>query len=125
MAEHDENVEIMDEDEIVTLYDDNGEPIDFYEVACVEYDGAFYALLEPVEEMEGVEEGEVFILRSKSRRTRTKRTSSFRSRTRRLWTRCSRSTSELPKPRAAVATIASITTIATTTIATANNRGLT
>ena len=30
MAEHDENVEIMDEDEIVTLYDDNGEPIDFY-----------------------------------------------------------------------------------------------
>ena len=56
MAEH-------DEDEIVTLYDDNGEPIDFYEVACVEYEGDFYALLEPVEEMEGVEEGEVFIFK--------------------------------------------------------------
>lgn len=63
MAEHDESVEIMDEDEIVTLYDDNGEPIDFYEVACVEYEGDFYALLEPVEEMEGVEEGEVFIFK--------------------------------------------------------------
>ena len=63
MAEHDENVEIMDEDEVVTLYDDNGEPVDFYEVACVEYEGGYYALLEPVEEMEGVEEGEVFIFK--------------------------------------------------------------
>lgn len=56
-----ENVEIMDEESIITLYDEDENPVEFYEVACVDYEGKFYALLDPVEEMEGVEDGEVFI----------------------------------------------------------------
>ncbi len=56
-----ENVELLDE--IVTLYDEENNATEFNEIAIVEYDGEFYALLEPVEEMEGVEEGEVIILK--------------------------------------------------------------
>ena len=33
MKNANENVEIMEDDEIVTLYDDNNAPVDFYEVA--------------------------------------------------------------------------------------------
>ena len=63
MKNANENVEIMEDDEIVTLYDDNNEPVDFYEVACVEYKDDYYALLEPVEEMEGLEDGDVLIFK--------------------------------------------------------------
>ena len=62
MKNENENVEIIEEDEIVTLYDDENNPVDFYEVACVEYENDFYALLEPVEEMEGIEDGEDLFL---------------------------------------------------------------
>ena len=63
MKNANENVEIMEDDEIVTLYDDNNEPVDFYEVACVEYKDDYYALLEPGEEMEGLEDGDVLIFK--------------------------------------------------------------
>lgn len=63
MKNANENVEIMEDDEIVTLYDDDNEPVDFYEVACVEYKDDYYALLEPVEEMEGLEDGDVLIFK--------------------------------------------------------------
>lgn len=63
MKKENENVEIMEDDEIVTLYDDDDQPVDFYEVACVEYEDEYYVLLEPVEEMEGIEEGEVLIFK--------------------------------------------------------------
>ena len=63
MKNANENVEIMEDDEIVTLYDVNNEPVDFYEVACVEYKDDYYALLEPVEEMEGLEDGDVLIFK--------------------------------------------------------------
>ena len=63
MKNANENVEIMEDDENVTLYDDNNEPVDFYEVACVEYKDDYYALLEPVEEMEGLEDGDVLIFK--------------------------------------------------------------
>lgn len=60
--EHD-NVEILDDEEKITLYDDDGKPVEFYEVACVEYEEEFYALLEPAEPMEGLEEGDVLIFK--------------------------------------------------------------
>ncbi len=63
MKNENENVEIIEDDEIVTLYDDENQPVDFYEVAVVEYEDEYYALLEPVEEMEGIEEGEVLIFK--------------------------------------------------------------
>ena len=63
MKEKFENVEIIDGEEIVTLYDDDDNATEFYEIAVVEYEGDFYALLQPVEELEGVEEGDVLIFR--------------------------------------------------------------
>jgi len=55
------NVEIYEEDSIVTLYDDNDKPIEFYEVASVEYEGKFYSILQPVELIEDMEDDEAVI----------------------------------------------------------------
>lgn len=57
-----ENVELMDED-IITLYDNEDNPVDFYEVAVVEYEEEFYALLQPVEPLEGLGEDEALIFK--------------------------------------------------------------
>lgn len=63
MADNQEqDVELID-DEVITLYDDNNNPVDFYEVACVEYRGDFYALMQPVEPMEGLEDDEAIIFK--------------------------------------------------------------
>lgn len=62
MAENNEEVELID-DEVITLTDDDGKPVDFYEVACIEYQGEFYALLQPVEPMEGLGEDEALIFK--------------------------------------------------------------
>ena len=63
MAENqEENVELID-DEVITLYDDKNNPVDFNEVAVVEYQGDFYALLQPVEPMEGLGEDEAIIFK--------------------------------------------------------------
>lgn len=61
MDNKNENVEIFDEEEIITLYDENDNAVDFVEVACVEYEENFYALLQPVEPVEGIGEDEVII----------------------------------------------------------------
>jgi len=58
-----DTVEIFEDDQIVTLYDDNNKPVDFFEVACIEYEENFYVLLQPVEEMEGIADDEVVIFR--------------------------------------------------------------
>ena len=64
MAENKESeVELIDEDEIITLYDDENKPVKFYEVACVEYQGEFYALMQPVEPIEGLGEDEALIFK--------------------------------------------------------------
>lgn len=56
-----DNVELFEDEEIITLQDENGNDVDFAEVACVEYEGKFYALLQPVDDVEGMEEDEVII----------------------------------------------------------------
>ena len=58
----DENVELIDE-EVITLYDDDNNPVDFNEEAVVEYEGDFYALLTPVKPMEGLAEDEALIFK--------------------------------------------------------------
>ena len=58
-----EKVQFIDDDETITLYDDDNQPMEFYEVAVVEYEGALYALLQPAEKVEGIEEDEVVIFR--------------------------------------------------------------
>lgn len=60
--EQNENVELIDE-EIITLYDEEDNPVNFNEVAVVEYLGEFYALLQPVEPMEGLDEDDALIFK--------------------------------------------------------------
>lgn len=59
----DEKVQLIDDEEIITLFDEDDNPMDFYEVAVVEYEGELYALLQPAEEIEGIAEDEVLIFR--------------------------------------------------------------
>ena len=49
------------EEEVVTLVDEDGNEVDFYEVATLDYKEKWYILLEPAEELEGFEEGELLI----------------------------------------------------------------
>ncbi len=56
-----ENCEIFDDDEIITLQDEDGNPIKFIEVACVEYEDEYYVLLSPAQEVEGIADDEVII----------------------------------------------------------------
>lgn len=50
-----------DEDEIITLTDDNGEDIDFYQVATLDYKEKWYTFLEPVELPSGMEPGDLIV----------------------------------------------------------------
>ena len=54
------HVEIFTNDSIITLYDGDT-PIDFYEVAGIEYEERFYELLQPYEKTEGIAEDEAVI----------------------------------------------------------------
>ncbi|MCL2062611.1 MAG: DUF1292 domain-containing protein [Firmicutes bacterium] len=56
-----DNVEIFTQDSIITLYDDEEKPIDFFEIASVEYEEKFYGILQPVEVVEGIGEDEAVI----------------------------------------------------------------
>lgn len=60
-SNEEKNVDIIEDDEVITLYDDENKPVDFYEVAVVEFEEQLYALLQPVEALEGVEEDEAII----------------------------------------------------------------
>lgn len=59
----DEKVQLIDDEEIITLFDDDDNPMDFYEVAVVEYKDELYALLQPAEEIEGIGADEVVIFK--------------------------------------------------------------
>ena len=61
MSKENDNVEIFEDEEVITLEDENGNEVDFAEVACVELDGRFYVLLQPIDDVEGIEEDEVII----------------------------------------------------------------
>lgn len=61
MNEEKNNVEIFTEDNIITLYDDQDQPIEFYEIASVEYEERFYELLQPAAPIEGIDEDEAVI----------------------------------------------------------------
>ena len=47
MINHEEEVEIFEESETILLTGDDGKDYAYSLVACVEYDGDFYALLQP------------------------------------------------------------------------------
>lgn len=48
-------------DDIVTLTASNGEEIDFVEIAGINYRGKFYAILQPVELLEGMSDDEALV----------------------------------------------------------------
>ena len=58
-----ETVEIYEDDRTVTLNCDDGSEVEFYELAGVEYEEEWYAIVEPVEPMDGLDEGEVLIFK--------------------------------------------------------------
>ena len=56
--------EMLDEeyaDDIVTLMTESGEEVDFVEIAGIAHNGKFYAILQPVELLEGMEEDEALV----------------------------------------------------------------
>lgn len=48
-------------DDIVTLLSADGEEVDFVEIAGIAYNGKFYAILQPVELLEGMEDDEALV----------------------------------------------------------------
>ncbi|MCL2556582.1 MAG: DUF1292 domain-containing protein [Firmicutes bacterium] len=56
-----ETVELFEDEQIVTLTDEEGNSVDFAEVAGIEYEDKLYVLLQPVDEVEDFEEDEVIV----------------------------------------------------------------
>ena len=52
---------ISEEDDIVTLLSADGEEIDFTDIAGIAYKGKFYAILQPVELIDGMEDDEALV----------------------------------------------------------------
>ena len=65
MSEEILNDEDLDEelDDVITLQSAEGEEIDFFEVAGIAYENAFYAILQPVELLDGMAEDEALVFR--------------------------------------------------------------
>lgn len=53
--------EVEEGDDIVTLLSANGEEIDFVEIAGIAHEGKFYAILQPVELLEGMDDDEALV----------------------------------------------------------------
>lgn len=53
------------EDDIISLKTAKGEIMDFVEIAGIAYDGNFYAILQPVELLEGMKDDEALVFRVK------------------------------------------------------------
>ena len=51
------------DDDIVTLLSADGEEIDFVEIAGIAHQGSFYAILQPVELIEGMEDDEALVFK--------------------------------------------------------------
>lgn len=51
------------DDDIVTLLSATGEEIDFVEIAGIAHKGSFYAILQPVELLEGMDDDETLVFK--------------------------------------------------------------
>lgn len=56
-------IEEGDEESIVTLINENGEEINFVEIAGIALDDNFYLILQPEEPMEGIGEDEALVFK--------------------------------------------------------------
>ncbi len=55
------------DDDVVTLLSADGEEVDFIEIAGIAYKGKFYAILQPVELLDGMEEDEALVFEVSSK----------------------------------------------------------
>ena len=58
-----ENNLFNDEENVITLVTSEGEEVDFIEVAGIAYNGNFYAILQPVELLDGMENDEALVFK--------------------------------------------------------------
>lgn len=54
---------IEDEDDIITLVNEEGEEVEFVEIAGIAYRGNFYAVLQPIELLDGMNEDEALVFK--------------------------------------------------------------
>lgn len=54
---------VEEDDDIITLVTDEGNEINFIEIAGIAYRGNFYAVLQPVELLEGMSEDEALVFK--------------------------------------------------------------
>ena len=52
-----------DDDDVITLLTAEGEEVDFVEIAGIAYKGNFYAILQPVELLEGMDDDEALVFK--------------------------------------------------------------
>ena len=53
--------EKLEQESVITLQLDDGEEVDFIDIAGTEYNGNYYVILQPVELLEGMDEDEAFV----------------------------------------------------------------
>ena len=63
MLDNEMNDEFENDGDIVTLLSATGEEIDFVEIAGIAHKGNFYAILQPVELLEGMADDEAFVFK--------------------------------------------------------------
>ena len=59
-----EDVFLSPPDEIVTMKDDKGLPVKFYELAAVIYRGDIYSIMQPVDPVDGVAPDEAIVFKT-------------------------------------------------------------
>lgn len=63
MLDNEMDNELERDDDIVTLLSATGEEIDFVEIAGIAHKGNFYAILQPVELLDGMEDDEAIVFK--------------------------------------------------------------
>lgn len=63
MLDNEMNDEFENDDDIITLLSATGEEIDFVEIAGIAHKGNFYAILQPVELLEGMADDEALVFK--------------------------------------------------------------
>ncbi len=58
-----DDASVDDDDDIITLVTANGEQIDFCEIAGIAHKGHFYAILQPVELLDGMDDDEALVFK--------------------------------------------------------------
>lgn len=61
--ENNQNGRFTEDDDIVTLRSQTGEDIDFIEIAGIAYEGSFYAILQPVQLLDGMADDEALVFK--------------------------------------------------------------